>query len=426
MLWAVAWPGEAVAWPGGDVAFMAGFRAAWRTVPRVTTDYNSGVSRVLHRKRNADAVLRTWTVATRVATTAAKGTSARVGFAGRRPAVLAALAQLVCGVALALAAGTANAADHTSGGLPVTSSPLVIAIHGGAGTMPRAEMTPDAEARYRAGLNAALDAGYAVLERGGSSLDAVEAAVRVLEDDPSFNAGKGAVFTWDGRNELDASIMDGATRRAGAIAGVRHVKNPVTLARRVMERSPHVLLSGSGAEDFAFEQGVELVPRSYFWTERRWQQLQKFRADTARGAVADLNNRYGTVGAVALDAKGRLAAATSTGGTTGKRWGRIGDSPLIGAGTWADSRVAVSATGDGEFFIRAGVAKDIAARMQYARAPLRDAARDTIATVGELGGTGGVITLDGSGNVAFEMNSEGMFRGMRDSRGRRETAIYRE
>ncbi len=332
--------------------------------------------------------------------------------------IVATMAALV--LATTALAGPAAAGENT---MPKTPT-LALAIHGGAGAMPRAEMTPAMESQYRAALAAALDAGYAVLEKGGSSLDAVETVVRLLEDEPLFNAGRGAVFTWDGRNELDASIMDGPTRRAGAVTGVLHVRNPVSLARRVMERSPHVLLSGAGAEEFALEQGVELVPRTWFWTERRWEQLQKLRQGDRR-AAAHLNY-YGTVGAVALDAQGRLAAATSTGGTTGKRWGRIGDSPLIGAGTWADARVAVSATGDGEYFIRVGVAKDIAARMEYGGAALPDSARRTIAAVGELGGSGGVIAVGADGAIAFEFNSEGMFRGARDSRGRREVAIYRE
>lgn len=306
----------------------------------------------------------------------------------------------------------------------MTTPVLSLAIHGGAGPVPRAEMTPAMERDYRAALSIALDAGYAVLERGGASLDAVEAAVRLLEDDPLFNAGRGAVFTWDGRNELDASIMDGPTRRAGAVTGVERVRNPVSLARRVMEASPHVLLAGAGAEDFALEQRLEFVPRSYFHTERRWRQLQQLQSGDAKAAASI--NYYGTVGAVARDAGGRLAAATSTGGTTGKRWGRIGDSPLIGAGTWADTRVAVSATGDGEYFIRAAVAKDIAARIEYAGEALATAARGAIAAVGALGGEGGVITIDATGAVAFEFNSEGMFRAMRDSAGREAVAIYRE
>lgn len=299
-----------------------------------------------------------------------------------------------------------------------------LAIHGGAGPVPRAEMTSVMEREYRVALASALDAGHAVLARGGPSLDAVEVAVRVLEDDPLFNAGRGSVFTWDGRNELDASIMDGPTRRAGAATGLQHVRNPVSLARRVMEASPHVLLAGAGAEDFALEQRLELVPRSYFHTERRWRQLQQLQSGDAKSA-ANINY-YGTVGAVARDAAGRLAAATSTGGTTGKRWGRIGDSPLIGAGTWADERVAVSATGDGEYFIRAAVAKDIAARIEYGRQSLADAARAAMAAVGALGGEGGVITVDATGTVAFEFNSEGMFRAMRDSTGRETIAIYRD
>jgi beta-aspartyl-peptidase (threonine type) len=317
---------------------------------------------------------------------------------------------------------------------------LAFAIHGGAGTLSRQTLTPELEARYRASLQEALDAGYAVLERGGSSLDAVEAAVRLLEDDPLFNAGRGAVFTWDGRNELDASLMDGATERAGAVAGLQHVRHPISLARLVMEKSPHVLLSGRGAEEFALEQGVELVPSTWFWTERRWNELQeRLRQERAAKTAAALGarvpesqaqpldpDRYlGTVGAVALDAQGRLAAATSTGGMTAKRWGRIGDSPLIGAGTYADARVAVSATGDGEYFIRVGVARDIAARVEYKGQRLADAAHDTIASVGRLGGSGGVIAVDAQGNVAFEFNSSGMYRARRDSSGRTEVAIFR-
>ena len=328
-------------------------------------------------------------------------------------------------LAVLAAAGLAGAATGAERSARM-SAPVepVIAIHGGAGVIARESMTPEREARYRAGLQAALDAGHAILARGGSSLDAVEAAVRVLEDDPSFNAGRGAVFTWDGRNELDASIMDGATRRAGAVAGVQHVRNPITLARAVMERSPHVMLTGAGAEDFALERGVELVPRSWFHTEHRWQQLERARRGEKAAVAEHASIYFGTVGAVALDREGRLAAATSTGGMTGKRWGRVGDAPLIGAGTWADAQVAVSATGDGEYFIRAGVAKDVAARVEYARQPLAEAARATIGTVGELGGSGGVIALDARGTVVFEFNSPGMFRGVKTAT-RQDVAIWR-
>lgn len=326
--------------------------------------------------------------------------------------VLAAFALFVC----ALPTGAAPR--------PPAKPAFAIAIHGGAGTLSRSEMTPEREAAYRASLDAALDAGYAVLERGGSSLDAVETAVRTLEDDPLFNAGKGAVFTWDGRNELDASIMDGATRRAGAVTGVQHIRNPVSLARLVMEKSKHVLLAREGAEEFAIDQGVPLVPRSYFYTQRRWDELQRARA---AGTLAAANLKpFGTVGAVARDRDGRLAAATSTGGMTAKRWGRIGDSPIVGAGTYANARVAVSATGDGEYFMRVGVARDIAARVEYRGDGIAGAARATIADVGALGGEGGVIVMDADGAVAFEFNSEGMYRGMRDASGRHSVAIFRD
>jgi beta-aspartyl-peptidase (threonine type) len=344
---------------------------------------------------------------------------------------------LVMAVTLAATLCAAAVAGRHAGAAPApardstTPAPrkLAFAIHGGAGTLSRDDLTPELEARYRTSLKAALDAGYAVLERGGSSLDAVETAVRLLEDDPLFNAGRGAVFTWDGRHELDASIMDGATERAGAVAGVEHVRNPISLARLVMERSPHVMLSGRGAEEFAIERGVPLVPNSWFSTERRWNELQKRlqreRTRAAGDAAFDPDRYLGTVGAVALDSQGRLAAATSTGGMTAKRWGRIGDSPLIGAGTYADARVAVSATGDGEYFIRVGVAKDVAARVAYGGQSLAVAARESIAAVGRLGGSGGVIALDATGSVAFEFNSSGMYRAVRDSSGRSEVAIFR-
>ena len=236
-----------------------------------------------------------------------------------------------------------------------------LAIHGGAGTLPRAEMSAESEARYRAGLSEALAAGFAVLERGGTSLEAVTRAVVALEDFPLFNAGRGAVFTHDGQNELDASIMEGATRRAGAVCGLAHVKNPIELARAVMEHSEYVMLAGAGAEEFALTRGIALVPRSYFYTEARWRQLERLRSGEAGLSPLTISH-VGTVGAVAADAAGRLAAATSTGGMTGKRFGRIGDSPIIGAGTYADDRAcAVSATGHGEVFIRLSVAHEICA-----------------------------------------------------------------
>jgi beta-aspartyl-peptidase (threonine type) len=276
----------------------------------------------------------------------------------------------------------------------------VLVIHGGAGVI-RKDLTPEKERAVRADLEAALSAGYAVLKNGGSSLDAVTRVIVVLEDSPRFNAGKGAVFNHEGVNELDAAIMDGATLRAGAVAGVHRVKNPILLARAVMEKSPHVMLIGDGAEAFAKTVGIELVDPSYFRTEERWQQLQDaLKAEGAKQAsTPDRAIHYGTVGAVALDKDGRLAAATSTGGITDKRWGRVGDSPIIGAGTYANAHCAVSATGWGEFYIRAAAARDICARVEYAGKPIAQAAREVVIDViPKLGGDGGAIALDAQGN----------------------------
>jgi beta-aspartyl-peptidase (threonine type) len=289
-----------------------------------------------------------------------------------------------------------------------------IAIHGGAGTLPRTDMSAEAERRYRNGLQEAIDAGFAVLQGGGTSMDAVTRAVVLLEDNPLFNAGKGAVFTLDGRNELDASIMDGSTLKAGAVCGVTRIRNPVTLARAVMEKSERVMLAGTGAEEFAAAQGFSFVPQSYFYTPERWQQLERIRGGDA-GLSALTISHIGTVGAVAVDAQGRLAAATSTGGMTGKRYQRIGDSPIIGAGTYADNRsCAVSATGHGEVFIRTVVAHDICARMRFGGRSIGAAVREVV--LGELpplGGEGGVIAIDARGEIAIEFNSEGMFRASR-------------
>lgn len=299
-----------------------------------------------------------------------------------------------------------------------------IAIHGGAGTLPRAAMTPQRDQAYRAGLAAALDAGYAVLDGGGTSLDAVTTAVRILEDDPLFNAGRGAVLTAGGIAELDASIMDGRTLAAGAVAGLRHVRNPIELARAVMEHSSHVMLIGGGAEEFALERGMAPVPNEYFHTETRRLQLQ--RALPGGGGPVNELSALGTVGAVALDQDGNLAAATSTGGMTAKRYGRVGDSPIIGAGTYADNAgCAVSATGHGEFFIRTVVAHDICARVAYAGATLAEAADAVVmGRLRQMGGEGGIIAVDAHGNVVMPFNSEGMFRGARSADGRREIAIY--
>ena len=301
-----------------------------------------------------------------------------------------------------------------------------LAIHGGAGTLPRAESGGERELRYRAGLAAALDAGYAVLEAHGSSLDAVTRAVTVLEDNPLFNAGLGSVFTLDGRNELDAAIMDGRTLNAGSVCGVTHIRNPIELARAVMEHSEYVMLSGAGAEEFALTRGVALVPGSYFHTPERWRQLERLRGgDTGLSALTI--SHVGTVGAVALDHHGRLAAATSTGGMTGKRYNRIGDSPIIGAGTYADDRsCAVSATGHGEIFIRAAVAHDICSRMRFGGRTLSDAVREVVLEeLPVLRGEGGVIAIDGAGEIVMEFNSEGMFRAARKEGEEPQIAIYR-
>jgi beta-aspartyl-peptidase (threonine type) len=303
---------------------------------------------------------------------------------------------------------------------------FAIAIHGGAGTLSRAETSSEQECVYLQGLSDALDAGFSLLANGGGSLDAVTAAVVCLEDNPLFNAGCGAVLTRDGLAELDASIMDGRTLAAGAVCGLRHIRNPISLARRVMERSPHVMLGGEGAEDFARGQGIELVSNEYFRTPIRQKQLHRLLQGEAEKENDLVAHSMGTVGAVALDARGNVAAATSTGGMTGKRWGRIGDSPIIGAGTYASNAgCAVSATGHGEYFIRAVVAHDICARMQYAGASLAEATASTLARMKELGGNGGVIAVAPGGDVVLDFNSEGMFRGVRSSAGRREVAIYR-
>lgn len=279
------------------------------------------------------------------------------------------------------------------------------------------------QAAHHAGLAAALEAGAAVLAAGGSALDAVTAAVVALEDDPHFNAGRGAVFTYHGTNELDAAVMDGATRAAGAVAGVTRTKNPVRLARSVMEQGPHVFLCGAGAEEFAREQGIEEVDPAWFATDERRRQLDELKA--RKTGWFDAGLKYGTVGAVAVDAAGHVAAATSTGGLTGKRWSRIGDSPVIGAGTYADDRAcAVSATGSGEVFIRVGVAHEICARMRFLGESAQQAANAVIAEVGAMGGDGGVIVAAPDGSTAFAFNTPGLYRGRADHTGWRETAIF--
>lgn len=307
----------------------------------------------------------------------------------------------------------------------LAESRTALVIHGGAGTISRDAMSAEREAEIRADLDRALDAGHAVLDGGGSALDAVTAAIVVLEDSPHFNAGKGAVFNADGIHELDASIMDGSTLAAGAIAGVHRVRNPVTLARKVMEDSPHVMLIGEGAESFGRTAGVDFVEPDYFRTEHRWQQLQDARDREASNIAPPREYAYGTVGAVALDAEGRIAAATSTGGMTNKRWGRVGDAPIIGAGTYANAQCGVSATGWGEYFIRLAVAHDICARMAYGGASLAEAADEVVMKrVPELGGDGGVIGLDAEGNMHLPFNTGGMYRGWVRPDGSRGTAIF--
>lgn len=316
-----------------------------------------------------------------------------------------------------------------------------IAIHGGAGTLDPDKMTPEKRAEYEAALQKALDAGAKVLAEGGSAMDAVKAAIMPMEDSPLFNAGKGAVFTWEGTNELDASIMDGRDRSAGAVAGVKTVRNPILLADKVRTDSEHVFLMGAGAEAFAVEKGFAVTPPEYFATPARREALERLKAEKL--SALDVDHKFGTVGAVALDQSGNMAAGTSTGGMTGKRWGRVGDAPVIGAGTYADNRAcAVSATGWGEYFLRVGVAHEICARLRATKevnALMADpAAADddmktevaqyiadaVMADVKDLGGDGGVILVTPEGHAIFSFNTTGMYRGRATSAGVREVAIF--
>lgn len=316
---------------------------------------------------------------------------------------------------------------------------LGFVIHGGAGVITRGSLTPEKEKEYRAKLEEAVLAGYKVLQNGGTSLDAIEAAIVIMEDSPLFNAGKGAVFNADGKNELDAAIMDGKTQNAGAVAGLHTVKNPIRLARAVMEKSEHVMMIGDGAEKFALEMKLELVPEKYFWTESRWNSLQKIieqekAKETPKAPEPKPSsslrmlpeNRFGTVGAIALDKNGDLAAGTSTGGMTNKKYGRVGDVPIIGAGTYAkNATCAVSATGHGEYFIRLGVAKEISSMMQYRGLPVQEAADRVIkGQLQDLGGDGGVIVMDKFGNIGISFNSEGMYRAYINVEGKPVVEIY--
>ena len=333
-------------------------------------------------------------------------------------------------IAAAMLPFSAIAEDH----------PIRLVIHGGAGTILKQNMTPEKEAEYKAKLEQSLKAGYEVLNKGGTSIDAVIASIKIMEDSPLFNAGKGAVFTNDGRNELDASIMDGKTLMAGAVAGVTTIKNPIEAAHTVMTKSPHVLMVSKGAEQFAVQNGLAQVQPDYFKTDFRWQQLQKAKEkeqivldhDGAKEKLAAINAeplmydyKYGTVGAVALDKDGNLAAGTSTGGMTNKRYGRVGDSPIIGAGTYANNNsVAVSATGSGEKFIRTSTAFNISSQVRFQKLPLDVASQNALKEVAEINGSGGVIVVDKKGNYAMEFNTAGMYRGTIAADGKPEVAIY--
>jgi beta-aspartyl-peptidase (threonine type) len=297
-----------------------------------------------------------------------------------------------------------------------------LVIHGGSGSMRPGKLAPSLEEAGKAGLNAALDAGEAILAAGGDALDAVEAAARILEEDPCFNAGRGSVLAFDGHVELDAAIMDGRDRRCGAVAGLRSTRAPISAARAVMEQSPHVLMSYEGADDFACEAGLEQVPNRWFVTTERRRQLDELLAQGSEAFDADI--KYGTIGAVAVDANGHVAAATSTGGLTAKRWGRIGDSPLIGAGTYADDRAAaVSATGLGEVFIRAAAAHELCARVRIGGSKLQEALDGVLAEVKALGGNGGLIAVSPSGEAAWGFTTPGMYRAIAGPEGR-QVAIY--
>ena len=308
---------------------------------------------------------------------------------------------------------------------------LALAIHGGAGTIARSALTLVAETQYRVALQAALATGYAVLAGGGPALDAVEAAVRSLEDCPLFNAGRGAVFTHEGHHEMDAALACGHTGRAGAVAGVRQVQNPIRAARLVMDVTEHVLLAYPGADELALEHGLPVQPPAYFFTQQRYDQLQeaivagRMQLDHAAAPAANPNWKKGTVGAVACDVRGHLAAATSTGGMTNKRYARIGDTPIIGAGTWADARCAISCTGHGEYFIRAVVAHDVACLMEYRGLSLAEATRVVVHDkLAPVGGEGGLIAVDALGNLALPFNSEGMYRASRTEQSKEVIAIY--
>ena len=370
---------------------------------------------------------------------------ARVACGLRRAAAIAAgvlgcmlLASVTAPAAMAQSTDAASASPSNA------DDPVAIVIHGGAGTIRRADMSAEQDSMYRAALNRALSAGHDVLTDGGAAVDAVVAAITTMEDDSLFNAAKGAVFTSENTVELDASIMDGETRQAGALTGVKHIRNPIELARTIMNESVHVMLAQEGAETFARQQGFDMVENEYFYTERRQRAAEKARENGPTGDAslpdsydpetaedAGGRGKFGTVGAVALDQDGNIAAGTSTGGTTNKRFGRIGDSPIIGAGTYADNETCgVSATGHGEYFIRAAAAHSVAARMKFAGMSVEEAARvtvmDELPAMPPNGGSGGVIALDAEGNIAMPFNTQGMYRGYVDTDGNRAVMIYED
>jgi beta-aspartyl-peptidase (threonine type) len=335
----------------------------------------------------------------------------------------------------------ANGQNQKEAAIGNVAPKYVLVIHGGAGTILKKNMTPAKEKAYTDALTQALQAGYAKIKAGNGSLDAVEAAINILEDNPLFNAGKGSVFTHDGRNEMDAAIMNGKNRAAGSVAGVTTIRNPISAARAVMEKSEHVMMAGPGAEKFAKQAGLAIVDPKYFYTEERWKNLQQaLREDSIKGksdhsynqsseklGTINRDYKFGTVGAVALDNNGNLAAGTSTGGMTNKRYGRIGDAPIIGAGTYANnSTVAISCTGWGEFFIRNVVAYDLSAQMAYAGLSVEEAGKSVIKKVGDMGGDGGLIALDKNGNMAMPFNTEGMYRGTITKEGKIEIRIYKD
>lgn len=337
-----------------------------------------------------------------------------------------------CSLALFACNNQASTTDTTK---------YVMVIHGGAGTIEKSLMTPEKEKAYTAALTEALQAGYDLLKAGKTSTEAVQAAINIMENSPLFNAGKGAVFTNEGKNELDASIMDGLTLKAGAVAGVTNIKNPINAAIAVMEKSEHVMMVGKGAEMFAAANGCDTVSPSYFFTQERWDQLQRTKQQEENGraafnkvdvqksrisGISDLDKKFGTVGAVALDAKGNLAAGTSTGGMTNKKYGRVGDSPIIGAGTYCNNATAgISCTGWGEYYIREVAANRMSSLIELKKLSVNDAAKQVIAEIGKMGGDGGIIGLDKSGKVAMEFNTSGMYRGTVDKNGKISVYIYK-